>query len=90
LIPILVERCERALRSGTPSAEIRDRVLPGEIEKVMKQIAAKALLELVKEHREYSSYYYDAQQDGVCAKPRELVAAILESIVLDALEIPAC
>jgi len=86
LIPILVKNCEHALQSGLSLAEIRSSVLPEEIQKLMTEAAPRSFLQWIKEDRVYSSYYYEAQQSGVCAKPGELLAAILESIVLDALE----
>jgi hypothetical protein len=82
----LIERCKAAQSAGVPPNEIRDRVLPEELQRVMKEIEFQSFLDWVKEDREYSYYYYDAQQSGVCAKPAEAAAMILESIALDALE----
>ena len=47
---------------------------------------ARAFLDWIKDDREYATFYYDAQQSGVCAKPREAAALILEQIALDAIE----
>ena len=82
----LIERCKRAEREGVAREEIRGRVLPEEVERLLEETAAQDFLEWVKEDREYSYYYYDAQQNGACAKPREVLAMILESITLDAME----
>ena len=82
----LIERCEAAKSAGVPSDEIRDSVLPVELQRVMKEIEFQDFLDWVKEDREYSYYYYDAQQSGVCAKPAEAAGVILESITLDAIE----
>lgn len=86
LIVRLIESCRAAQRSGAAPYEIRDGVLPREVERLMRDSSPQDFLEWVKEDRDYSYYYYDAQQSGVCAKPREAVALILELIALDALE----
>jgi hypothetical protein len=82
----LIERCKKAERAGVTRDEIRDRVLPDETRRLMNETAAEDFLDWIKEDREYSYYYYDAQQSGVCAKPPEVMAMILESIAFDALE----
>lgn len=82
----LSERCKAAERAGITRDEIVSRVLPDEIDRLMKEIAARDFLEWIKEDREYSYYYFDAQQSGACAKPPEIMAMILESIAFDALE----
>jgi hypothetical protein len=82
----LIERCEAARREGVTRDEMLNRVLPEEVERLMKDAAAQDFLDRVKDDREYSYYYYDAQQSGACAKPPEVAAMILESIALDALE----
>jgi hypothetical protein len=82
----LVERCKAAEREGVTRDEILNRVLPDETVRLMKKTAAQDFLEWIKENREYSYYYFDAQQSGACAKPPEIVAMILESIASDALE----
>jgi hypothetical protein len=81
-ILLLIERCKAARAAGASLEDMRERVLPAEFDK----IAPQDFLEWVKDDREYCWYYYDAQQSGVCAKPAEAAALILESIVLDALE----
>jgi hypothetical protein len=82
----LIERCKAAQGAGVPPDEMRERVLPEEIRRVMAGIGPRAFLDWVKEDREYSYYYHDAQQSGACAKPAEAAAMILESIALDAIE----
>jgi hypothetical protein len=82
----LIQQCKAAQSAGIPTNEIRDRVLTEELKRAMKEIEFHAFLDWVKEDREYSYYYYDAQQSGVCAKPAEVTAMILESIALDAIE----
>jgi hypothetical protein len=86
IITRLIERCKMAERAGVAREEIRNRVVPDEIERLIEDISTQDFLDWVKEDREYSYYYYDAQQSGVCAKPREVLAIILESITLDELE----
>ena len=82
----LIERCKAAQSAGVTPDEIRESVLPEELQRVMKEIVFRDFLDWVKEDREYSYYYYDAQQSGVCAKPAEAAGMILESIALDAIE----
>jgi len=86
LIDGLVAICKAAQRGGDTPDEIRNGVLAREVERIMKSVSARDFLDWVKEDREYSYYYYDAQQSGVCAKPPEAVARIFESIALDALD----
>jgi hypothetical protein len=86
MIHRLVERCKAAKRSGATPDEIRSDLLPHDIERLIKESSPQDFLEWIKEDREYSYYYFDAQQSGVCAKPPEAMALILESITLDALE----
>lgn len=78
----LIERCKASQSAGVPP----DEILQQEPQRVMKEIEFQDFLDWVKEDREYSYYYYDAQQSGVCAKPAEATATILESIALDAIE----
>ena len=82
----LIERCKTAQSAGVHAGEIRDSVLPVELQRVMKEIEFQDFLDWVKDDREYSYYYYDAQQSGVCAKPAEVTAMILESIARDTIE----
>ena len=82
----LIERCKAAQSAGVTPDEIRDHVLPEELQRMMREIGFQDFLDWVKEDREYSYYYYDAQQSGACAKPAEAVGMILESIALDAIE----
>jgi hypothetical protein len=86
----LIEDCKRARDRGIGLDEIRDRVLPEKIE--ARKIEAlkggfsfRDFLEWIREEREYSSYYFDVQQNGACAKPVEIVALILEEIVFDSI-----
>ncbi|MFP5262877.1 MAG: hypothetical protein ACLGJB_13310 [Blastocatellia bacterium] len=82
----LIERCGAAVRAGVTRDGALRRVLRDEVQRLVKEAPPRDFLEWVKEDREYSCYYYDAQQSGVCAKPAEIMAMILESIALDALE----
>lgn len=82
----LIEACRKARGKGAPREDIYNRVLAEQVASLMKVIPSAELLEWLKKDREYNHYYYDAEQSGVCAKPREAVALILESIVRDAIE----
>ena len=80
MIQELIESCQRDARAGD---EIRQQILPDKIEQLIEGFDAQGFLDWIKYDREYSYYYYDAQQSGVCAKPREAAAIILEAIALD-------
>ncbi len=89
-IKLLIEDCKRARDRGIGLDEIRGRVLPEKIEarkiETLKGGSGfRDFLEWIREDREYSSYYFDVQQSGACAKPAEVAALILEEIVLDSI-----
>jgi hypothetical protein len=86
IIQRLIEQCQTAHCAGLSLNDIRTRVLADEISSTMREIKPQKFLDWVKDDREYSFFYYDAQQSGVCAKPAEIVALILETIALDAIE----
>ncbi len=77
MIQGLIEDCSNAAH------EIRSRVLREQIERLVNGLDAQSFLEWIKEDREYSYYYFDVQESGVCAKPREAAALILETIAVD-------
>jgi hypothetical protein len=85
LIAQAVEECKEARDRGAGRDEIRDRVLPEKIRALKNGVGLGGFLEWVREDREYSSYYFDAQQSGACAKPAEIAALILEEIVFDSI-----
>jgi hypothetical protein len=82
----LIEDCKEAHRRGIALSEIRNSVLTYKINLLVREIDTNDLLEWLKQDRQYSYYYYTAQQSGVCAKPREAAASILESVVMDAID----
>jgi hypothetical protein len=86
LIKQITQSCKDAAVAGIPVEQIRLRLLPEQIQSLMKEVPAQDFLEWVKEDRQYSYYFYDALQSGVCAKPAEAVAMILEAIALDSVE----
>ena len=86
IIVNLIEDCKQALRAGLAVNDMRSRMLADKIKLMIDETEPKDLLEWLKEDRQYSYYYHDAEQSGVCAKPREAAALIVESIVMDALE----
>lgn len=85
LIKRLIEDCKSAHDRGADRDEIRGRVLPEKIEALKGGFSFPDFLEWVREDREYSSYYFDVQQSGACAKPAEITALILEEIVFDSI-----
>lgn len=82
----LIESCEHAARGGVPGTEVRDRLLPEKVQRLLQNIVAQDFLEWVRSDPDYGSYYREVEQSGVGAKPSEAAAMILEAIVLDALE----
>lgn len=80
----LIADCERAEQNGLSLADIRLNLLPAKIQPFFNN--PMSFLEWIREDREFSLFYFDAQQSGVCAKPAEVVAMILEMIIFDALE----
>ncbi|HKG23073.1 MAG TPA: hypothetical protein VKC34_14335 [Blastocatellia bacterium] len=85
LISRVKEECKSARDRGAGPEEIRDRVLPENLEALKNESGLRDFLEWVREDREYSPYYFDVQQSGACAKPAEVVALILEEIVSDSM-----
>ena len=83
-IQSLIEQCEAARHFGASPDQIRDGVLREAVAAVLRRVNAHEFLEWVKDDREFCYFYYDAQQSGICAKPQEAAAFILEQIVLDA------
>ena len=47
----------------------------------MKRVQPAEFIEWIRNHKLYSFCLYEAQQRGVCAKPRELAALVLEMIL---------
>ncbi len=82
----LLETCTDAVRRGHCPGYVRKHILPFEIESFLRDAPARDFIKWVADEKEYSCYYYDAQQRGVCAKPAEAAAFILTEIVTDALD----
>jgi hypothetical protein len=81
----LIEKCRMAGGNGVRLKEIRLDILPELIKPLLEN--SVDFLNWVKEDREYALFYFDVQESGVCAKPRETAALILEAIIVDALEL---
>jgi len=82
----LVESCKKAASEGATIEDIRVSILPARLREVIRQLSPQDFLSWIRDDREYSFFYYDAEEDRVCAKPAEAAAMILEKIVLDNLE----
>jgi hypothetical protein len=80
----LIDRCQVAKSQSISLDEIRHRVLPENAQPILSNAAD--FLNWIRDERDYSFYYYEAQQSGVCAKPVEAAAMILEAIILEAIE----
>ena len=86
LILHLIESCEEAARAGTCREEIRNRLLPEKVARLLESLPAGDFMEWVRQDPDYGYYYRELQQTGISAAPAEAVAMILEAIALDALD----
>lgn len=80
----LIADSKRAKEEGVNLSEIRLGILFDKLQPFLK--TSTDFLNWIREDREFSVYYYEAQQSGVCAKPNEIIASIIEAMVLDAIE----
>lgn len=80
----LIAKCQAARVNHVSIDDIRHRVLPQNAQLILN--SATDFLKWVRDDSEYNFYYYDAQQSGICAKPAEAAAMILEAIILEAIE----
>jgi len=85
-IQTIIDQCKAARDRGASLSQIRESVLRDAIGDALRRMNLPEFLDWIKDDREFSYFYYDAQQSGVCAKPQEVAALILEQIALDALE----
>ena len=85
-IQFIIEQCRAARDSGASVDEIREGMLREAIESALRRMNAREFLDWIKDDCEFGYFYYDVQQSGVCAKPQEAAALILEHIALDAME----
>ena len=85
-IQFIIEQCRAARDSGASLAQIREGVLREAIEDTLRRMNVREFLDWIKDDRELGYFYYGVQQSGVCAKPLEAAALILEHIALDAME----
>jgi hypothetical protein len=81
----IIARCQAARDGGAALDEIREGVLREAIADALRRMDVREFLDWVKDSREFCYFYYDVQQGGVCAKPREVAALILEQIALEAI-----
>ena len=85
-IQTIIDQCKAARDRGASLSQIRESVLRDAIGDALRRMNLPEFLDWIKDDREFSYFYYDAQQSGICAKPQEVAALILEQIALDALE----
>ena len=86
LILRLIESCEDASAIGICRQEIRNRLLPEKVRRLVTNLAAGDFLDWVGKDPDYCYYSEELRQSGISAEPGEAAAMILEAIVLDALE----
>lgn len=80
----LISLCQTAIiEQKIGPDEIRHKLLPEHSQTILN--SATDFLHWIQDDPEYRFYYYEAQESGICAKPKETAASILEAIVLDAL-----
>jgi hypothetical protein len=75
----LIEKCLEAESNGFSPEEIRFEILPVLMKPILE--SSGDFLTWVRESPEYSYFYFDIQERGVCAKPVEAAAMIIEAIV---------
>jgi hypothetical protein len=75
----LLEKCREAEARGITRKEIRFDILP-DLSKPFLESSVD-FLHWLREDREYSFYYFEVQEAGVCAKPVEIAAMVIEAIV---------
>jgi hypothetical protein len=80
----LIKKSQEAERNGASHDDIRQLILPDLIKPFLD--SAKDFLNWIKDDREYSAFYYDVQESGICATPAEAAALILDTIVIFHLE----
>jgi hypothetical protein len=80
----LIAACQVAQQKGVSLDEMRSRILPDLTKPFLD--SATDFLNWIKEDRQYSTFYYEVQESGVCAKPVEAAALILEAILIFFLE----
>jgi hypothetical protein len=81
----LVEKCLEAQSEGFSPEAIRFEILPDLVKPMLA--SSDVFLNWVKEDNQFSIFYFEVQERGVCAKPVEAAALILEAIVMEALEV---
>jgi hypothetical protein len=80
----LIEECLEAQAQGFSLQAIRFEILPELIRPLLP--SSDVFLRWVKEDSQFSIFYFEVQESGVCAKPVEAAAMILEAIALEALD----
>ena len=81
ILDTLISRCQTQPQSGSRGDEFENQTIREVVEAGMKAVSPLEFIEWIREHKLYSFYLYEAQQMGVCAKPRELAAFIMGMIL---------
>jgi len=84
MISDLIADCKRAKEDGINHSEIRSTILPERLQSFLK--ISTDFLDWIRDDWEFSFYFYEAQQSGMCSKPNEIVASIIDTIVFDEIE----
>jgi len=82
----LIESCEAEAGRGRTREQIREQWLPEKVRHLVVNMAPRQFIEWVRDDPDYRDYFFEVQDSGVCAKPAEAAALILETIVLDAID----
>ena len=81
IIEDLMARCRQEDSCRLSAEETENQAISEAVESGMKLLRPAEFIEWVRNHRIYSFCLYEAQQRGVCAKPGELAALVLEMIL---------
>ena len=77
---------ENRAKGPSVSSQVRHEHFLESMTGALSRIQPEPFLEWVRDDRELSAFFWDVQQSGACAKPREAAALIVEAIVMDAIE----
>ena len=83
IVESLMARCRQKDPSGLSGEKVEEQVISEVVQAGMEQVQPAEFIEWIKNHKVYSFYLYEVQQMGVCAKPQELAACVLEMILQD-------
>jgi hypothetical protein len=78
---MLTARCRERTLCGSSSGKLENEVISEVVAIGMKAVKPMEFIAWIRDHRVYSYYLYEAQQMGICSKPPELAALVLDMIL---------